>query len=430
MLLRLLLNGNGGFIAGVVIEAVLTVAAIVLIVLVLKFGLPKFEPKERKPKEPKKAKPEPEKYILKYAAGEGSGEPPALEQYAKGAKIILKSNMFTAPTGKIFDGWSDGENKYEVNKKFVMPAQAVTLTALWVVPETKYTLRYVSGEGSGEEPTDEMYYKGEKVTLKTNMFVTPAGKQFDGWWDGENKYSSKFVYTMPAHSVTFTAQWADPKKDNEVVEVVEGAKAEPQAQPKAEPKAVAKEEVKEITVGEPPKGDEQGVQQVVDGGTTPDGRPIVVNVYTPANTEKTIEKEVIHTVEKKDDDEPEEDAMFANYTILELYGLLSDEQKKYFDTLKEAALAKPQAKLSAARNFLNIKIGKRSILKLRIRRLVTVGEYALENDILREFRKASDNKAGNSKIKVRPTLVAVTDDATLETALNMIDLVHKQILES
>ena len=122
--------------------------------------------------------------------------------------------------------------------------------------------------------------------------------------------------------------------------------------------------------------------------------------------------------------------MFANYTILELYGLLSDEQKKYFDTLKEAALAKPQAKLSAARNFLNIKIGKRSILKLRIRRLVTVGEYALENDILKEFRKASDNKAGNSKIKVRPTLVAVTDDATLETALNMIDLVHKQILES
>ena len=348
--------------------------------------------------------------------------------HAKGAKIILKSNMFTAPTGKIFDGWSDGETKYEANKKYVMPNQAVTLTAQWVVPETKYTLRYVAGEGSGEAPMDEMYYKGEKVTLKTNMFETPTGKQFDGWWDGENKYASKFVFTMPAQSVTFTAQWADPKKEDEVVEVVEGAKAEPKAQPKAEPKKQNKEEVQEITVGAPTGADDEVTQQV-DGGTTADGRPIVVNVYTPANTEKTIEKEVIHTVEKQEDD-AEEDNMFANYTILELYGLLSDEQKRYFDTLKEAALAKPQAKLSAARNFLNIKIGKRSILKLRIRRLITVGEYALENDILKEFRKASDNKAGNAKIKVRPTLVAVTDDATLETALNMIDLVHKQILES
>ena len=428
MLFRLLLS-NVGFIVGVAIEAFLTVAAIVLMILVLKYGLPKFEPKERKPKEPKKSKPAPEQHILKYAAGEGGGNPPALEQYAKGTKVVLKSNMFTAPTGKIFDGWSDGENKYEANKKFVMPAQSVTLTAQWAIPETKYTLRYVAGEGSGEEPTDEMYYKGEKVTLKTNMFVTPVGKQFDGWWDGENKYASKFVFTMPAHSVTFTAQWVVPKKDEDVVEVVEGAKAEPKAQvnaqPQSQPQAQPKEEVK---VEVPAQNDEQTVQQV-DGGTTPDGRPIVVNVYTPANTEKTIEKEVIHTVEQKEDDDSEEDAMFANYTILELYGLLSDEQKKYFDTLKEAALAKPQAKLSAARNFLNIKIGKRSILKLRIRRLVTVGEYALENDILKEFRKASDNKAGNSKIKVRPTLVAVTDDATLETALNMIDLVHKQILE-
>lgn len=409
MLFRLLLS-NVGFIVGVVIEAVLTVAALILIILVLKYGLPKFEPKEREPRQPKpkKTKPAAEQYILKYVAGEGSGESPALEQYAKGAKIILKANMFTTPNGKIFDGWSDGENKYEANKKFTMPAQAVTLTAQWSVPEAKYTLKYVAGLGSGEEPTVESYYKGETIVLKSNMFVTPQGKKFDGWSDGHNKYASKFNFTMPAQAVTFTAQWADIKKEEPKTEVVEQPKVEPQQEVKVE---------------------EHTVEQV-DGGTTPDGRPIVVNVYAPKSTEKTIEKEVIHTVEKSEDDEPEEDGMFANYTILELYGLLSDEQKRYFDALKEAALAKPQAKLSAARNFLNIKIGKRSILKLRIRRLITVGEYALENDILKDFRKTSDNKAGNAKIKVRPTLVAVTDDATLQTALSMIDLVHKQILES
>ncbi len=168
--------------------------------------------------------------------------------------------------------------------------------------------------------------------------------------------------------------------------------------------------------------DGQQADQQIDGGTTADGRPIVVNVYN--SKEKVVEKEVHTEVETN------EGLEFADYTILELYGLLSDEQKRYFDTLKDAAMAKPQAKLAVGRSFMNIKIGKRSILKLRIRRLITVGEYSLENDILRDFRKASDNKEGNAKIKVRPTLVAVTDDATLTTALNMIDLVYKQVLES
>lgn len=407
MLLRLLLT-NAGFIAGVVIEAVLTVAAVILIILVLKYGLPKFEKKERRVRE-RKSKPAAEQYVLRYVGGEGAGEPPALEQYVKGAKVILKTNVFVKPEGKEFDGWSDGERKYQGGKKYTMPAQNVTLTAQWIVPEAKYTLRYVAGEGSGEEPTVESYYKGEKVALKANMFVTPSGKVFDGWFDGENKYASKFNYTMPAQNVTLTAQWSGTEQKEEVKQ-----------------EAVSKETKKDA---EEIKVEIKESEESKQEGTTSDGRPIVVNVYAP-KSEKTVEKEVIHTVEKSEEEDSEEDNMFANYTILELYGLLSDEQKRYFDALKEAALSKPQAKLSAARNFLNIKIGKRSILKLRIRRLITVGEYALENDILKDFRKSSDNKAGNSKIKVRPTLVAVTDEATLQTALSMIDLVHKQILES
>lgn len=425
MLFRLLLS-NAGFIAGVIIEAVLTVAAVILIILVLKFGLPNFEPREPRPKKEKKPKATAEKYILKYVAGEGSGESPALEQYVKGAKIILKANMFTTPVGKQFDGWSDGEKTYEANKKFVMPAQAVTLTAQWSVPEAKYTLRYVAGEGSGEEPTVESYVKGSQVVLKANMFVTPTGKQFDGWSDGVHKYASKFTLTMPAQDVTLTAQWAEIKKAEPAPEpktvVVEQPKQKP-AEPKEEPVKDTNTETKtEINV----ENQTDEVAQQIDGGTTPDGRPIIVNVYnTHANKEKTIEKEIIREKEEIDNEGLE----FSDYDILQLYELLTDEQKKYFDTLKEAALAKPQAKLTIGRSFFNIKIGKRSILKLRIRRLITVGEYSLENDILKDFRKASDNKAGNSKIKVRPTLVAVTDEATLETALNMIDLVHKQILE-
>jgi len=402
MLLNLL--GDALVIVGLVIEVLLIVAAIVLLILVLKFGVPKFQKKERQPK------PEPEKYILKYVAGEGTGESPEVEMYRKGAKVTLKYNMFVTPTDKQFDGWSDGEKKYNANSKFIMPEQAVTLTAQWVAIEkpaepAKYTLKYVAGEGSGEEPMQESYEYGTKVVLKSNMFVKPADKQFDGWSDGTVKYGAKDTLVMPAQSVTLTAQW----------------KAVKQAKPAEEVKSQPEEQ----------KADEQQPAQQIDGGTTADGKPIIVNVYntTPANN---AEKEVAttRTEEAKPEEREEDEVEFANYTILELYDLLSDEQKKYFDALKEAALAKPQAKMTVGRSFFNIKIGKRSILKLRIRRLITVGEYSLENDILKDFRKHSDNKAGNSKIKVRPTLVAVTDEATLETAMNMIDLVYKQILEN
>ncbi|MCM1195045.1 MAG: InlB B-repeat-containing protein [Corallococcus sp.] len=423
MLYRLLLSDTG-FIVGIIIEAVVAVVAVVLLILLLVFGLPKFKEKQPRAPREKKVKPSPEKYILKYASGEGYGEAPALEQYAKGDKVVLKSNMFEAPNGKLFDGWSDGEKKYESNKKFVMPAQAVTLTAQWTTPETKYALRYVAGEGSGEEPTVESYVKGARVVLKTNMFVTPAGKQFDGWSDGENKYASKFTFTMPAQAVTLTAQWVEPKKET-------AAEEEPKEKAKVAP---AKKEQQAASADAPQQIDlkidgSNAEYTTQDGGTTPDGRPIIVNVYnTHKNNDKTVEKEIIHTVEKEEIDN--EGLEFADYTILQLYEMLTDEQKKYFDTLKEAALAKPEAKLMPGRSFLNIKIGKRSLLKLRIRRMVTVGEYSLENDILKDFKKSDTNKAGNAKIKVRPTLVAVTDESALETALNMIDLVYKQILES
>lgn len=423
MLYRLLLGAsNVGFIAGVIIEAVLTIAAIILLILVLKFGLPNFEPKERKPRKEKQPKPDKEKYVLKYVPGEGKGESPALEQYAKGTKIVLKMNMFETPTGKVFDGWSDGEKTYLPAQKFVMPAQAVTLTAQWGVPEAKYPLRYVAGEGNGDEPTVEQYTKGTKVVLKTNMFETPVGKVFDGWSDGENKYASKFTITMPAQAVTLTAQWKEIKKDEPAPEPVKETVVKKVVTENVKTsETVATEEQTVVDVNTSGEAAEQ-----LDGGMTPDGRPIIVNVYnTHGNSEKTIEKERI--IEKEEIDN--EGLEFSDYTILQLYELLTDEQKKYFDTLKDAALSKPEAKLTVGRSFFNIKIGKRSILKLRIRRLITVGEYSLENDILKDFRKASDNKAGNAKIKVRPTLVAVTDEATLETALNMIDLVHKQILE-
>lgn len=117
-------------------------------------------------------------------------------------------------------------------------------------------------------------------------------------------------------------------------------------------------------------------------------------------------------------------------TIEELYAELSAEQKSFFDELINKALQKPQAVLSITRNYENVKIGKRSILKLIIRKGVTVAEFSLENDLLKEYRKNTANQKGKAKIRVRPTVIAVTELATLKTALDMIDIAHEQILEN
>lgn len=415
MIYKMLLT-NTGFIAGVVIEGVLAIAAIVLMILVLKKGLPQFEKKERESKV-KREKEAPATYALRYVAGEASGEQPGIEFYRRGERVTVKLNMFATPEGKQFYGWSDGSKRYAPQSKFAMPNQDVTLTAQWEeIPKreeaVRYGLAYVSGGANGEAPAVERYVKGEKVRIKSNMFATPTGKRFSGWYDGVKRYEAGEAFTMPEQSVTLTAQWEEIEKKEE-------AKVE---EPKVEQAKVPTVEVKA-------EGDK--AEQVIDGGTTPDGRPIIVNVYnTHGSSEKSVEKEIIRTVEKEEEDDDDDGLEFADYTILQLYELMSEEQKRYFDKLKDAAMSKPQAKLSVGKKYFNIKIGKRSILKLKIKRLITVGEFSLENDILRDFRKASENKAGNSKIKVRPTVVAVTDEATLETALNMIDLVHKQILES
>jgi len=174
----------------------------------------------------------------------------------------------------------------------------------------------------------------------------------------------------------------------------------------------------------------------------PSQQPIIINVYngngnnpdeakkeeetpapTPAPAPQTAEQEetkaesggVIQFKESK--------------TIEELYAELSAEQKSFFDELINKALSKPQAVLSVTRNYENVKIGKRSILKLIIRKGVTVAEFSLENDLLKEYRKTTANQKGKAKIRVRPTVIAVTELSTLKTALDMIDIAHEQILE-
>lgn len=115
-------------------------------------------------------------------------------------------------------------------------------------------------------------------------------------------------------------------------------------------------------------------------------------------------------------------------TITELYDELSPEQQSYFDELREEALTKPDAELAIAKNFVTVKIGKRNLIKLLIKRGVTVAEFMLENDALKQLRLSNTNKRGKSAIKIKPTVVQVLDLNSLKVAVDMINLAYEEMM--
>ena len=115
-------------------------------------------------------------------------------------------------------------------------------------------------------------------------------------------------------------------------------------------------------------------------------------------------------------------------SITELYEELSPEQQSYFDELREEALTKPDTELSIAKNFVTVKIGKRNLIKLLIKRGVTVAEFMLENEALKQLRLSNTNKRGKSAIKIKPTVVQVLDLTSLKVAVDMINLSYEELM--
>ena len=92
-------------------------------------------------------------------------------------------------------------------------------------------------------------------------------------------------------------------------------------------------------------------------------------------------------------------------------------------------MTKPDSELSIARNFVAVKIGKRNLIKLLIKRGVTVAEFMLENEALKQLRLSNKNKrGGKSSIKVKPTTVQVIDLMSLKVAIDMISLAYEEIM--
>ncbi len=133
---------------------------------------------------------------------------------------------------KIHATWSDGESGFKltpasdgtdpgtdghITGKIVLTLDSTqeTITVNLTI-QPKFAVTFASGNTSaaGTAPTQETVTADTQITLPANPY-TYYGMNFTGWSDGTHTYQASSFYTMPAHNVTFTAQWTNDVWDGE-----------------------------------------------------------------------------------------------------------------------------------------------------------------------------------------------------------------------
>ncbi|MDE6606085.1 MAG: hypothetical protein K2K85_08735, partial [Clostridia bacterium] len=147
----------------------------------------------------------------------------------------------------------------------------------------------------------------------------------------------------------------------------------------------------------------------------------IVEVPVEKVVEKVIEKEVkVHAPAKPKVEKA------PRLTLDEAYALLSKEQKKYFDGLREYALTKYKCKEKKSTYF--VVYGQTStnpLLKLTIKKDTTVALLKMEDEYMKDIRR--DATGDGTKVKVKETEVVVSDAQAYATAKKMVDLRDDQI---
>lgn len=149
-------------------------------------------------------------YRITYAPGTGASGSMDPSSYAEiSTTIAAAANGFTAPTGKQFNGWSDGVNTYSAGDNVTMNSN-VTLTAQWT--DIDYTVTVNQNPSVGATTTGQTttaHYNGT-INLTTTV---PSGYRFVNWTTSDgfsitNPTSATTAsFTMPAKNVTVTANF-------------------------------------------------------------------------------------------------------------------------------------------------------------------------------------------------------------------------------
>ena len=113
-----------------------------------------------------------------------------------------------------------------------------------------------------------------------------------------------------------------------------------------------------------------------------------------------------------------------NETLREKYLKLSDEQKRYFDEVSAYAASAEQSRRIENDRYVEYKAGNARLVRLLIKREIVVCEYLMPNDNFKRY--LTGNKV---KVKTAPIILKITDENSLQTAKDSIDIAKKIIAD-
>jgi uncharacterized repeat protein (TIGR02543 family) len=105
--------------------------------------------------------------------------------------------------GYSFVKWTDGTNDYQPAATYTMPANDVTLTAVWQAASLGIT--YNLNGGSGTAPTETNKTIGNTFSLAG--IASWLNHTFLGWFDGTTLFGAGDTYTVSGEPVNLIARW-------------------------------------------------------------------------------------------------------------------------------------------------------------------------------------------------------------------------------
>ena len=261
-------------------------------------------------------------FVVTYEPGDGSGDV-IRDVITKNADTTLRDeDTFTAPNGKIFDGWLDGaQNKHDAGTQLTV-SESMTLTAQWkdgtpTPPAPKYSATIVFDPNTGDATATQTVTSADSATITRNFdaytqhFTAPAGWTFMGWSttqvasqsssfyadgaeetlkDGDSLNLYAILYKLDADTkvITLPGKGGQPEGGDDVT-VTPGAGADLTVD-KGFIKAPAGSEIKQPANATPIKVIEGEVNVYPDGSVfVPEGSKVQLPDGTEVDGEATID---------------------------------------------------------------------------------------------------------------------------------------------
>ncbi len=140
----------------------------------------------------------------------------------------------------------------------------------------------------------------------------------------------------------------------------------------------------------------------------------------------TLEASTVANVENEIVEQNDENVKFTtgNETLLEKYNALSSKYKEYYDEIVEFAGMINNIKHFKKAQYEDFRLGKRSLVRLKIRRGVVVCELMIPNLQFKNY--VNDNKV---VVKQAPAVIKVTDGESLSAVKDSIRIAVDAIEE-